>query len=131
MVCSFDTDTVYFTVNSSEEYACLGEIYKINCTGTAPFNVCGISYPCWFKDNKAFRMAFDNDKCKSYNSQTWELSVHVPRNGSTAHVYACGAFAKPKPGCPHSNKLTVKPLSKLEGTAQCILMHARNARVSI
>ena len=115
LIWSFDTDPVYFTVNSSQEYACLGEIYKMNCTSTASFNVCGISNPCWFKDGESIPC-----NCKVYNTQTRELSVHVPRNDSTAHTYACGAHRKPRPGCPHSNNFTVKPLSKLEGTAQCI-----------
>ena len=128
LIWSFDTDTVNFTVNSSQEYACLGEIYKMNCTSTEPFNRCNISTPCWFKDSKPFTKACFNNNCKSYDSQTEELSVHVPHNDSTAHIYVCGARRKPRRGCPHSNRFTVKPLSKLEGTAQCIAMHPHNAR---
>ena len=124
--CSSYTDTVNFTLTSSEMYACLGETYKMNCTSTESFSRCNVSFPCWFKDDKPFRCLHNN--CKSYGSQTEELSVHLPYEATAHHVYYCGAGQVPKYPCQHrSNSLTVKPLSKPDYTMLHIMnVHACN-----
>ena len=69
-------------------------------------------------------------KTYSYGSQTEELSIYVPHDDLSAHVYYCAARPRdPHPECPDpSNTLRVKPLSKLDCTILSMIMNIHACR---
>ena len=119
---SFNTDAVQFHLNSSEMYTCLGEIYKMNCTSTEPFNSCNISHPSWYKNGEPFS-CFDKSDCtmRPKEDHIEELSVNVSHDAKE-HVYYCAAYQSPFAKCQHqSNNFIVPPLRKLECTILSII----------
>ena len=108
------TAPVYFHLNSSQKYACLGEAYKMTCTSTGAFDKCGLSYPSWYKDGELVRC----HNCTFNTGNTTDV-LYAPINDENARVYYCAVpdnyRTRPPPQC-QSNNFTVQPLSKPECT---------------
>lgn len=109
LILADDAEEIRLHLNSSETYPCLGGIYRMNCTSSQSFNVCGLSHPNWEKDGQRYPV---NSSCtESIGPNIEQLTVHIPNDADDSN-YSCGY----KRGGCQSNSFPVKPLRKLDHT---------------
>ena len=84
----------------------------MTCTSTGAFDMCGLSYPSWYKDGELVRC----HNCTFTRGSKTDV-LYAPIEDENAHVYKCLApdAKRPPPQC-QSNNLTVQSLSKLKCT---------------